>query len=252
MARYIQDIYLGQPTDFVEFMMKDYLDKNSFSEKIWYGSPVNRKARGFFEVRRFMVWSYSDGTLHLEAWIQGPFGGEQTLTGLWGWVTKVSYRREIKKLIGLLQQQLPEPSASGDAAPDSPASVKPIKVQTWDNRSSAILTLVFGLASIILPIVLEFLPDTALDRHGLLFDSSPVGGFYNFWPYSTLINYSVSLILGYLAIKFYRSSKNSTKADIATVGLGFAIFGMLYRPLLYIGAILLLRYLGALFIARYW
>ena len=48
MARYIQDIYLGQPADFVEFMMKDYLGKNSFSEKTWNGLSVNRRGVGFF------------------------------------------------------------------------------------------------------------------------------------------------------------------------------------------------------------
>lgn len=238
MARYIRDIYLGQPAGFVEFMMKDYLNKNSFSEKTWDGLPVNRRGAGFFEGFRYMIWNYSDGTLHLEAWFKGPFGGEQKLTGLWGWVAKTIYRREIDKLIELLQQQLPDPSTFASSAPDGSNSIQPITVQTLDNRGSAILSLVFGLASIILPIVLSQ-PDTVLDREGFYWLPALASNGLTFWPYSMFVLYLVSLIFGRLGVMFYRSGKNSSKANLAKVGLASAIVGMIF-PLLYFLANLLL------------
>lgn len=243
MSRYIQDVYLGLPTDFVEFMMNDYLGKNSFSQKTWKGMPVNIRAYGFFEGFRFMVWSYSDGRFHLEAWFRGPFGGEQSLSGLWGWAAKTAYRKEIDKLIELLRK-LSNPSAFGDAASNSSTPMQPITVQTTlDNRGSAILSLVFGLASIILPIVLDYLPDTVLDRNGFYWLPALASNGLMFWPYSMFFTYFVSLFFGRLAVIFYRSGKNSTKANLAKCGLAFAIIGMLFPLLLYLGTLLLLIFL---------
>lgn len=245
MARHIQDIHLGQPTAFVEFMMKDYLCKNSFSKKTWYGSPVNRRGDGIFESFRYLIWSYSDGTLHLEAWFRAPFYSEQDeqdLTGLWKWAAKTSYRKEIDKLIELLQQQLPDPSIFEDAASDGPTPMQLTTVQTFNNNGSAILSLVFGLASIILPIVLSQ-PDTVLDRKGFYWLPSLTSNGLIFWPYSMFVLYLVSLIFGRLGVVFYRSGKNSSNANLAKIGLVSAIVGMIFPLLYFLANLFLLLYL---------
>lgn len=196
MARYTQDVYLNKPVDFVEFMMKDYLEKSSFKPKTWKGTPVFRRGDGFFEGFRYMIWSYSNGTLHLEAWLKGPFGGEQGLDGFWGWAIKAAYRKDIEKLIELLQQQLPDSAASG-AAPDG--TVTPVPVQTMDNSRSATLALVLGIVC-------------------LLLCWSPL----------------LCVVAGCVSIICYRSSKNSSKAGQAKAGRVCAIIGMCITLALYI------------------
>lgn len=172
-------------------MMKDYLEKNSFSQKTWKGTPVYRRGDGFFEGYRYMNWSYTDGRLHLEAWLKGPFGGEQGLTGMWGWAVKSSYRKDIEKLIELLQQQLPDPSYSGGGG-------RTVPVQTMDNPRSAILALVFGIASILLC----------------------------WYPY-------LGIVAGCPAVIFSRSGKGS-KAGLAKGGMVCAIVGMSLSLVLWI------------------
>lgn len=244
MARYIQDIYLGQPADFVEFMMKDYLCKNSFSEKTRDGLPVNRRGDGFLESFRYMVWDYSDGTFHLEAWFRGPLDSELSLNGILRWSVKaIAYRREIDKLIKLLQQQLPEPSVSGDTASDGSTPMQPTRVRTFDNRGSAILSLVFGLASTILPIIWDHMPDTVFDRNGFYWLPALTSNGLIFWPYSMFILYFLILIFGRLAVMFYRSGKGSTRAYLAKGGLAFAIWGMVSPLLLLLGSLLVLLFM---------
>ena len=191
MAKYTQDRYLDKPADFVDFMIKDYLEKTSFTQKTWKGSPVYRRGDGFFEGFRYLDWSYSNGTLHLEAWFKGPFGGEQGLTGFWGWGAKAAYRKEINQLIELLQQQLPDPSYSGGASSDGTTPTQTVKVRTVDNPRSAIFALVFGLASIFLCWI-------------------PL----------------LSLVAGCLGVMFSRSGKGSSKAGLAKGGMVCAIVGM--------------------------
>ena len=91
MARYIQDVTLNQPDDFVHFMMNDYLQKNSFSQTTYKGTSVYRRGDYFFEAFRYMTYNYTNGVLHLEAWMGGLLGGEQGLNGICGWAVKISY-----------------------------------------------------------------------------------------------------------------------------------------------------------------
>ena len=192
MARYTQDIVLNKPDDFVAFMMNDYMTKNSFTQNTWKGVPVFRRGDGFFEGFRYLNWNYSNGVLHLEAWLKGPLGGEQGLTGFWGWAIKASYRSDLEKLIALLQQTLPEPSMTGGVMPDgTPAPMAPIPVQTMDNHRNATISLILGIASILLCWI-------------------PI----------------LCILAGSFSIICYRSSKASSKAGQAKIGRICAIVGM--------------------------
>lgn len=204
MARYIQDVILNQPEDFVAFMMNDYLQKNSFTLKTWNGAPAY--VRGsflsafFIEKYRIMTWSYNNGVLHLEACLGGIFGGEMGLTGFYGAMIKNAYRKDIEQLIALLHQPLPNAASTNDTTLGATANVSPgstysgqaiIPVQTTDNPRAATTALVLGILSICL----------------FWF---PILGF----------------LVGFIAIIFYRSGKASSKPGKAIAGLVCAIIGI--------------------------
>ncbi len=197
MARYVQDVTLNQPDDFVYFMMNDYMQKNSFKTANWKGNSVYRRGDGFFEGFRYLVWSYAGGVLHLEAWLKGPFGGEQGLTGFWGWAVKASYRSDLEKLCSLMQQAIPQPVPAGaeGAAPGQNV----IQVQTMNNTGSATAALILGIVSI-------------------------------FLCWSPLL----CLLAGCVAVITYRSGKGSTKGKLAKAGLICAIVGMSITAVLFV------------------
>lgn len=191
MARYIRDVTLNQPDDFICFMMNDYLQKNSFTNSTKKGPSVYRRGDGFFEGFRYMTWNYSGGVFHLEAWIAGPFGGEQGLTGFWGWAIKNSYKQDIERLITLLGQTVPQPAVvSGQASGNSPSTPTVIPVQTMNNTGAASRSLIFGILSIAL----------CWNLLGVLFSC--------------------------FAIISYRSGKLSTKPGMAKAGMICGIVGI--------------------------
>ena len=69
MARYVKDLVLNKPEDFVTFIMNDYLQKNQFVVSEWKGEPAYRTGDAMIEGYKYLKWSYENGTLHLEAWI---------------------------------------------------------------------------------------------------------------------------------------------------------------------------------------
>lgn len=211
MARYIQDVVLNQPEDFVTFMMNDYLSKNSFTLKTWKGAPAYVRgsfASAFFiEKYRIMTWSYTNGVLHLEACLGGIFGGEMDLSGAWGWMLKDAYRKDIEQLIQLLHQPLPNTAPTGGGSTDADPAGAPgntnytqatVIVQTTDNPKAATTALVLGIISICL-----------------------------FWfPY-------LGFTAGIIAIFFYRSGRVSSQSGKATAGLVCAIIGICIALLIY-------------------
>lgn len=206
MARYVQDVVLNKPNDFVFFMMNDWLQKNSFKASTWKGESVYRRGDGFFEGFRYLKYSYANGVIHLEAWMKGPFGGEQGLTGAWGWAVKAGYKNSITQLITLLQQSIPQPvnpAPNADGTPSDAPVQNVIPVQTVNNTSSATLALIFGILSIVLC-----------------------------WTI-------FSIIFGCVSIISYRSGKGSTKAGMAKAGLICSIVGMcLYVVMLVLNILL--------------
>lgn len=116
MARFIQDVVLNKPDDFVYFMMNDYLQKNGFVTSDWKGEPAYRAGDGFMEGYKYLKWSYTSGVFHLEAWMKGTFGGEMNLDGFVGCLMKKPYKENLMRLITLLQQTIPESGQTMGAA----------------------------------------------------------------------------------------------------------------------------------------
>lgn len=162
MARYIQEIYLNQPDDFVYFIMNDFLQKNGFTMSDWKGEPAYRAGDPLLEGYKYLKWSYNNGMFHLEAWLRGTFGGEWNLDGFVGCAIKAPYKNHLNQLITTLQQPIPQ-GMPGQTAPeqnitaagaqasnaDSPTVTK-IPVQTTDNHNAATLALVFGILALVL------------------------------------------------------------------------------------------------------
>ncbi len=163
MARYVQDVTLDKPDDFVHFIMNDYLQKNGFIMSDWKGEPAYRAGDPMLEGYKFLKWSYTNGHFHLEAWLKGTMGGEWDLEGFVACAQKGPYKQNLQALIQTLQQPLPQPEGTaspqaapqtgGPSAPDAQNTGNPapaaIPVQTVDNCNAATLALVFGILSIV-------------------------------------------------------------------------------------------------------
>ena len=130
MARYVKDLVLNKPEDFVTFIMNDYLQKNQFVVSEWKGEPAYRTGDALIEGYKYLKWSYENGTLHLEAWMKSTFGKEMGLDGFVGALQKKPYREGIEQLFHVLKQA---------------SKPQPVQVKTVDNSSAATMALVFGI-----------------------------------------------------------------------------------------------------------
>lgn len=157
MARYVKDIVLNKPEDFVNFIMQDYLRKNQFVMSEWKGEPAWRAGDGVVEGFKYLKWSYFNGMFHLEAWLRGTAGGEMGLDGVVGVLMKKPYRESLEQFFVILQQELQTPpqGQQSQAGPQSQAGQQPqpIYVQTTDNTKAATGSLIFGVLSVILCII---------------------------------------------------------------------------------------------------
>lgn len=146
MARYVKELVLNQPGDFVQFIMNDYLQKNGFVMSDWKGEPAYRAGDPALEGYKYLKWSYMNGVFHLEAWMKGTFGGEWNLEGFVGSLQKKPYRESLEQLLRILQQPLPQ----GQQMPMG----APIPVQTADNTGAATMALVFGILSVVIGLLI--------------------------------------------------------------------------------------------------
>ena len=62
MARYVKDLVLNKPEDFVTFIMNDYLQKNQFVVSEWKGESAYRTGDALIEGYKYLKWSYENGT----------------------------------------------------------------------------------------------------------------------------------------------------------------------------------------------
>lgn len=173
MSRYIQDIVLNKPDDFVNFMMSDFIHKYDFFLHNWKGETCYRSGDAFMAGYRYFTWGYQNGVLHLEAWLRGPFGTEMGLTGFYGWAVKAGYKKEVDEIIQLLQQPLPGDGTSGGNAPMQDTSMNgasingapvngtpgqgPIPVHVIDTSRHAAPGLALGILSIVLSLLVPYL-----------------------------------------------------------------------------------------------
>ena len=118
MGRYIRDIVLNKPNDFVAFMINDYLSKEGFKLVEFKGQQVFRCGGGLFEMPKFLVWNYQNGVFHMEAWVRicwlpGVYGKENEIKGFYGALPKQMYKQSLEELERLLQQPLPNDNNQG-------------------------------------------------------------------------------------------------------------------------------------------
>lgn len=162
MARYVQDLMLNKPDDFVSFIMNDYLQKNQFSMSDWHGEPAYRAGDAMMEGFKYLKWSYAGGVFHLEAWMKGTVGGEWDLDGFVGTLSKKPYKNSLEDLFRTLQQPLPvQQGPAGGQPMNGPTggqpfggsmglpTGQPIPVRTVDNTKAANMALVFGILSLV-------------------------------------------------------------------------------------------------------
>jgi len=152
MARYIQNVVLNKPADFVSFIMNDYLQKNGFTMSDWKGEPAYRAGDAMMEGYKYLKWSYTDGVLHLEAWMKGSFGKEMGLDGFVACLQKRPFKNNLTQLITVLQQSIPPQAGGSQDMGQGFQGQMPnvVPVQTVDNSSQATQALVFGVISMVL------------------------------------------------------------------------------------------------------
>lgn len=217
MARYVKDLVLNKPDDFVHFIMNDYLQKNQFSMSDWKGEPAYRAGDAMVEGFKYLKWSYRGGTFHLEAWLRGTAGGEWDLDGMVGALMKKPYKKSLEELFVTLQQEIPvQPNmqqgstgpqagqAQEETIPQGGQNPQPISVKTVDNTGAATAALVFGILSV----VMCWIP-------------------------------LVSLILGILGISRARMGSGSSKAGQAKAGKVLCIVGICLAAVLWLFNIIL-------------
>ncbi|MCI9339952.1 MAG: DUF4190 domain-containing protein [Dorea sp.] len=159
MARYVRDLVLNKPDDFVQFMMNDYLQKNSFIMSEWKGEAAYRAGDAMMEGYKYLKWYYRDGVFHLEAWLKGTFGGEWDLSGFVAVLQKKPYRESLEQLFAVLQQPLPMPQnmpGQGMPGPGNPGQPyqNTVPVHTVDNSGAATMGLVFGILSVVFAFII--------------------------------------------------------------------------------------------------
>ena len=197
MARYIRDEVLNQPEDFVQFMMNDFLTKHGFKQVNFKGQQVYRAGGGWFEMPKFLIWSYQGGVFHLEAWaryliLPGVYSREKHLDGFYGAVVKKVYKHDLEQLIALLHQPV-------NAGQQMPQSGGPVVVQGIDTTRYANMALGFGIAGL----ALSWLT----------------------W---------VTVVLNVTAIIYARKGATSNKKGRATAGMVCAIVGLVITAVVYV------------------
>lgn len=166
MARYVREVVLNRPGDFVQYIMSDFLYKHGFHMVEFKGQQVLRAGGGLIEIPKFLVWSYQNGVFHVEAWtrnvwLPGVYGREIAMTGFLGCVPKSAYKKDIEELIGLLTQPLytnGAPGQPGYGAPGQPGygvpgqpgrpgygAPQPIYVRGTDMSRYATMALIFSI-----------------------------------------------------------------------------------------------------------
>lgn len=137
MARWIRDEELSQPQDFVQFMMEDYLKKNGFKEKKHKGELVWQNGDGFLVMARFIRYEYSEGKLHLEAWVGKH--RENALKGFAGTLPKKVFKGSLEELLGLLHQTLPQDGGTDHV----------VTVQVADHGKLAVPSLIISIVGVV-------------------------------------------------------------------------------------------------------
>jgi len=166
MARYIREEFINKPQDFVDFIMKDFLQKHKFEQTTLDGEMIWQDGTGMLSMPRFFKYFVHNCVIHLEAWTRtawfpGVYGKkENDLSGFYGSVPKNAYRSDIDNLIQVLYQPLPgeqqynqnpyynQQGGYAQNAYGQPVQNQPITVKGVDNKNLAVAGFVFSLLAI--------------------------------------------------------------------------------------------------------
>lgn len=179
MARYIREVELNRPDDFVQYIMTDFLSKHGFRLVEFEGEQVYRAGGGLVEMPKFLSWGYWNGIFHVEAWtrncwLPGVYGEENAMTGFMGCVPKSAYKKDIEELIGLLYQPLsvnqgmqpgpgmnagvqPAAGMPGNPAGSGPYGQQPVLVRGTDTSRYATMAFVFALIGVVLAAIVPLI-----------------------------------------------------------------------------------------------
>lgn len=104
MARYIQDAGINQPLDVVSDTMEEYIHRNRYIRTDWNGEVVYLSTDSAAKGNRYLIWHYTSGILHIEAWLKGSFNREVGLIGAGN--KKRTYKESIDNLIETLRHPI--------------------------------------------------------------------------------------------------------------------------------------------------
>jgi len=129
MARYVNDIPTGMTAEEAGRVATDYLTGEGFTYRDERGEMAWRKGTGTATIPQFVVVQPGQGVVHIEAWVSGVallpgvYGGEQDLTGFYGWAIKGALKKRIAELEQRLAAGAPaaSPGAQPATAPLTPA-----------------------------------------------------------------------------------------------------------------------------------
>lgn len=184
MSRYIREEMIQKPTNFVDFIMSDFLQKHGFVLVNINGETVYQHGKGMLTAPKYFSYRYANGVIHIEAWIKfawlpGVYGKESDLSGFTGSMLKAVYKKDIEELISVLCQPLPgeyqnaynqQPQSGYPNAYGQQPQGGPITVKGVDTANYAKSGLVFVLVGIPILIFNAWL--------GLLFAGIGIGFCY--------------------------------------------------------------------------
>ena len=106
--RFVKDISLNVPAEDVEGLMQNFLSENRFYRTDWNGEACWAADRGICEKYQLFLYSYKNGTLHIEAWLRAGKTEEYSLNG-WGAMSdRKTYLEQMVRLIERVLMLLPQ------------------------------------------------------------------------------------------------------------------------------------------------
>lgn len=123
MSRYANELATGVSADQAGQIASQYLTSEGFTYRDERGEMVWRKGTGAATIPQFVKFETRGGAVRIEAWVSGValvpgvYGGEQDLTGVWGWALKSALKKRVAELERRLSAGAPEGAVVTAGAP---------------------------------------------------------------------------------------------------------------------------------------
>ena len=163
--RFVADIPVNQPAEIIDFVMKDFFEKEGFVSAEYQGERVWKKGVGMMTAPQFIKVQTYPGGVHVEAWLKyailpGVYAGEMGTSGFLVAIPKKMLRDRVEALINLISQpglsqpidgfvEKNETIAKEDAPPAAVKEPTAVPVYVHDTSNKAALSLAMGLISIV-------------------------------------------------------------------------------------------------------